>query len=401
MKHVILAILVCVSVVLPAGGVAQPRVATFPVIVVFRDDVPFQGFRRVFRPDARARANPAAWDYLDPGVAGLVQDLEARLGFLADYIYSAALRGFAARLTARQILALERDPAVAYVEADGTMVATAQVLPWGIDRIDADISSTQAGNGSGAISNVSVFIVDTGIGIDHQDLNVVNHVKFTLGPNRDCNGHGTHVAGTAAARDNTIDVVGAAPGAPLTGVKVLNCLGVGSTSGVIKGVDWVAANAVKPAVANMSLGGAASTALDNAVKSSADSGVVYAVAAGNSASDACLESPARAGTHPGVVTTAATDQNDEEASFSNFGPCVDLWAPGVDILSTKLGGGTTTLSGTSMASPHVAGTAALYLSSNPTATPAQVENQLKTNAVSTGTTSKNGDPIDLVYAGLY
>jgi subtilisin family serine protease len=182
---------------------------------------------------------------------------------------------------------------------------------------------------------------------------------------------------------------------------VLGCAGTGSTSGVIKGVDWVTANAVKPAIANLSLGGGASTALDNAVKASADSGVFYSIAAGNSNTNACTSSPARAGTHDGVMTTAATDSNDEEASFSNFGPCVDIWAPGVGILSTRRGGGTTTLSGTSMAAPHVGGTGALYLSSHTLASAAMVEGQLKGDAVSTATVSKDGVSIKLVNAGVY
>jgi subtilisin family serine protease len=204
-----------------------------------------------------------------------------------------------------------------------------------------------------------------------------------------------------AAEDNTQDVVGAAPGAPLTGVKVLGCGGSGTTSGVIKGIDWVTANAVKPAIANMSLGGGASTSLDTAVKNSADSGVFYSIAAGNSGANACNYSPARAGTHNGVMTTAATDSSNKEASWSNFGSCVDIWAPGVSILSTRKGGGTTTMSGTSMAAPHVGGTGALYLSSV-SASPADVENRLKLDAESSmGTKSKDGRTITLIDAGAY
>jgi subtilisin family serine protease len=317
-------------------------------------------------------------------------------------VYSATIRGFAARLTARHIADLENDPMVSYIEPDGTMTIVAQTLPWGIDRIDADVSSTAAGDGQGAVTGVNVYVIDTGIDTKHADLNVVGHVNFAGGRNADCNGHGTHVAGTVAAKDNTIDVVGVAPGARLTGVKVLGCGGSGTTSGVIKGVDWVTANAVKPAAANMSLGGGASSTLDDAVKRSADSGVFYAIAAGNSGANACNYSPARAGTHNGVLTTAATDSSDHEASWSNYGSCVDLWAPGVSILSTKRGGGTTTLSGTSMASPHTAGTGALYLfSQNAGATAAQVESALKTDSAGTGTTSKDGRAIKLVYAGWY
>ncbi|MGQ0813995.1 MAG: S8 family serine peptidase [Gemmatimonadota bacterium] len=328
-------------------------------------------------------------------------DVARSFGVTPRFTYGAALFGFAASVPDGRLAALSNDPRVAYVEEDGVMSAVAQTLPWGIDKIDADISSTKAGDGTGTISNVNVYIIDTGADAKHADLNVVNHVNFASGPNNDCHGHGTHVAGTVAAKDNTSDVVGVAPGAPITGVKVLGCGGTGSNSGVIKGVDWVTANAKKPAIANMSLGGGASQAVDDAVKKSADSGVFYAIAAGNDGADACNFSPARAGTHNGVTTTAATDSNDKEASWSNFGNCVDIWAPGVSILSTKKGGGTTTMSGTSMASPHVGGGGALYLSSNTGASPATVESALKTNATTTANTSKDGRTITRLYVGKF
>jgi subtilisin family serine protease len=381
---------------------AQRPAATFPVIVVFHENAPLEAFAPGYRADGRAAADPAAWGYLNRGVAGAVQALEGRNAFRAEHVYSAALRGFSARLTARQIAAIEDDPNVAYVEPDGEMHVVAQTLPWGIDRVDADTSSTLAGNGAGAIANVNVYIIDTGIA-NHRDLNKINHVNFAGGKNNDCHGHGTHVAGTASARDNTVDVVGVAPGAALTGVKVLSCSGSGSTSGVIKGVDWVTANAVLPAVANMSLGGGISQALDDAVVRSADSGVFYAVAAGNSGADACNSSPARAGagSDNGIMTVAATDAAEIEASWSNYGACVDLWAPGVSILSTRRGGRTTTMSGTSMASPHAAGGGALYLSNNTAATPAEVEAALKNAAVATSTTSKDGRAIVRLHVGPF
>ena len=385
----------------PIVASSQPSSDAVPVIVVFRDDISLQHLEGFYLPDDRARANPPAWTYLDRSVAGAVHFLETRHGFRADHVYSAALRGFAARLNARHIAELENDPNVAYVEADGTMRISAQTLPWGIDRIDADLSSTAAGDGTGAVTNVNAYIIDTGIDTAHSDLSAVGHVNFAGGPNKDCNGHGTHVAGTVAAKDNGSDVVGVAPGAPLTGVKVLGCGGSGSTSGVIKGVDWVTANAKKPAVANMSLGGGANTTLDGAVTKSADSGVFYVIAAGNDGADACSYSPARAGTHNGVMTVAATDRSDNEASWSNYGACVDIWAPGVSILSTRKGGGTTTMSGTSMAAPHGAGTGALYLSNNCGTTTADLEGFIKTNAIATGTTSKNGRAITLDNAGGY
>jgi aqualysin 1 len=318
------------------------------------------------------------------------------------FVYSNTLEGFSAKIPDENLAAVRANPQVDYVEPDGMVHAVYQTLPWGINRIDADISSTRAGNGSGAVSNVNTYIIDTGIKT-HADLNVVKHVNFHSGKNTDCDGHGTHVAGTVAARDDAGDLVGTAPGAPLTGVKVLGCNGSGWTSNIIKGIDWVTANAKKPAVANMSLGGRASKALDDAVRRSASKGIFYAVAAGNAGADACTESPARAGagTNNGIATVAATDSANREANFSNYGKCVDLWAPGVSITSTQLGGGTTTMSGTSMASPHVGGTAALYLSKKMGSSAATVESQLKLDAVATGTSSKDGRAIKLLYAGRY
>ena len=336
-------------------------------------------------------------------VPGLARALAQAHGSAPDFVYENALHGFAALLPEQAVAQLGADERVKFIEPDQEMRAVGQTLPWGIDRIDADISSTHAGNGSGSVTNVNVYIIDTGIDTGHPDLNVVQHVNFAGGVNKDCNGHGTHVSGTVAAKDNTQGVVGVVPGAPLHGVKVLGCGGSGTTSGVIAGIDWVTKNAIKPAVANMSLGGGVSQALDDAVRSSVATGVVYGVAAGNSGADACQSSPARAGagTNNGIITLSAIDQGDNEASFSNFGPCVDMAAPGVSILSTYKGGGYATLSGTSMASPHATGTAALYLSTHPTATPSQVEAQMKLDngGVSKNSKDASGDPI--VYAGKY
>lgn len=388
-RAVFLVVLSSVVAISSTTGVAQRPAASFPVIVLFRGNADLSSHRADFRADDRAAADPDAWGYLNREVVGSVMALERRHGFRADHVYSAAVRGFAARLSARQIAELEQNQDVALVEPDGTMFAVAQTVPWGVARID----------GGQAVNNVNAYIIDTGIDTRHADLNVVGHVRFGSGPNSDCHGHGTHVAGTVAARSNTIDVLGVAAGAKLTGVKVLGCGGSGSTSDVIKGVDWVTQNAVKPAIANMSLGGGVSTALDNAVKASANSGVFYSVAAGNSGTDACTSSPARAGTHVGVMTTAATASNDNEASWSNYGSCVDIWAPGVNVLSTRLKGGTTTMSGTSMAAPHVGGAAAVFLSLNSGMNPADVEIALKGSAVVTQATSKDGATIRVVCAG--
>ena len=351
----------------PAGGSSSGGAERY--IVVLRDNVPGPG--QVANEHARAHG--------------------ASVGF----VYRHAIKGYSAAIPENRLAALKDDPRVAYVEPDGTAYASAQTLPWGIDKIDADTSSTLAGNGSVTGSNVNAYIIDSGIDTAHPDLNVVRHVNFAGGKDTDCNGHGTHVAGTVAAKDNATHVVGVAPDAPLTGVKVLGCSGSGSWSGVIAGIDWVTNNAVKPAVANMSLGGGANKAVDDAVRSSAGSGVFYALAAGNESVNACNRSPARAGagTNNGIATVAATDSADKEASWSNYGSCVDIWAPGVGILSTKKGGGTTTMSGTSMASPHGAGGAALYLSSNAAASPSTVEGALKSAATTTANKSEDGRTI--------
>ena len=340
---------------------------------------------------------------LEPGTASNAVASEharthgARIGF----VYQHALKGYSAVIPKARLAALRADDRVAYVESDGIVTATAQTLPWGIDKIDADVSTTRAGDGAGAVANVNVYVLDTGVDTKHTDLRVVRHVNFAGGPNRDCHGHGTHVAGTIAAKDNATDVVGVAPGAPVTGVKVLGCGGSGTDAGVIKGIDWVTANATKPAIANMSLGGGSSQALDDAVRRSAASGIFYSVAAGNDGAAACNSSPARAGAgvDNGIMTVAATDSTDREASWSNYGSCVDIWAPGVNVLSTKLNGGTSTKSGTSMAAPHGGGGGALYLSGNPAAGPAAVEAALTGAAQTTGTTSKDSSAINRLYVG--
>ncbi|MDQ3892346.1 MAG: S8 family peptidase, partial [Actinomycetota bacterium] len=338
---------------------------------------------------------------LDDGVespsqvaSGIGQRQNLKVGF----VYSHALKGFSALIPNERVAAVRADERVKYLEPDTTMHAVAQTLPWGINRVDADKSSTRAGNGSGSVSNVNAYIIDSGI-YRHTDLNVIKHVNFTGGKNTDCFGHGTHVAGTVAAKDNATAVVGVAPGAPLTGVKVLGCNGGGSASTIVAGIDWVTANAKKPAVANISISGGANTAIDDAVRKSADSGVFYSIAAGNNGANACNYSPARAGagTNNGIATVGATNTSDGATSSSNYGACVDIWAPGARILSTRKGGGTTTKSGTSMASPHVGGGGALYLSSHTSASPTTVESKLTSSATTTGT--KNNYPILREYVG--
>ena len=332
-----------------------------------------------------------------------------RHGAQVLHTYRHALKGYAARIPEQRLDEVRAEERVDYIERDGTVTTVAQKLPWGIDRVDADRSSTRAGNGRGAVSNVNTYIIDSGIDKAHTDLNVVEHENFHGGRNTDTNGHGTHVAGTVAAEDNSTGVVGVAPGAPLTGVKVVGNDGSGSVASLIAGIDWVTLDAQKPgkvrkpAVANLSLDTRANRALDEAVRASAASGVFYSVAAGNDGRNAATRSPARAGAgvNNGIVTTAATNQSNAEPWWSNYGRSVDLWAPGVKILSAKEGGGTTTETGTSMASPHVAGGAALYLSSHRNASPTTVESALKKDASRPGKTSKDGSAIKLLDVGNY
>jgi subtilisin family serine protease len=325
----------------------------------------------------------------------------ARYGASVDNVWSVALHGYSAVIPNDRVAALRADENVSYVVPDGVATVSAQVLPWGVDKIDADLSSTLAGNGSGAITNVDAYVIDTGIDTSHPDLNVVEFRSFTNGPKTDCNGHGSHVAGTIGAKDDSNGVVGVAPGIRLHAIKVLNCAGSGSWSSVINGINYVASTMARPAVANMSLGGPQNSAVDDAVKGAVGHGVFFAVAAGNDGGNACGHSPAAAGTAGGGAAIAATDSSDHEASWSNYGSCVDLWAPGVSIYSTYKSGGYATLSGTSMATPHVAGGAALYLSTHASASPSSVETALKNAAVSTGTTSKDGRAIKREYVRTF
>ena len=329
-----------------------------------------------------------------------------RQGAKVRHLYRHALNGYSTNLTASQAARLRSQPGVAAVVADQTFHISTQTLPTGINRIDGELSSAQSGNGSGEV-NVDIAVIDTGIDLDHPDLNARNGTNCVSpgAPAEDDNGHGTHVAGTAAARDNDIGVVGVAPGARVWAVKVLNAAGSGSTSQIVCGIDWVTANARSVAgieVANMSLGGqslfgsfsgcnSSFDPMHAAICRSVNAGVTYAVAAGNSAANANNFVPA---TYAEVITVSAladfngqpgggaaatcrADQDDTFADFSNYGSDVDLIAPGVCILSTYLGGGYNTLSGTSMASPHVAGAAALYKAGNPGASPAQVRTALQ------------------------
>ncbi|HUF31393.1 MAG TPA: S8 family serine peptidase [Gemmatimonadaceae bacterium] len=332
---------------------------------------------------------------------GATDDLMRSHEGQVHYRYRAALKGFAASLPAPALEGIRRNPNVDYVEADGIMsiAATQSPATWGLDRIDQrnlPLSSSYTYNASG--SGVRSYIIDTGIRSSHNEFGGRASGGFTaISDGRgtdDCNGHGTHVAGTVGGT-----TYGVAKSVSLVPVRVLNCQGSGTTSGVIAGVDWVTANHIKPAVANMSLGGGASSSLDNAVANSISAGVTYAVAAGNSNANACNYSPARVGT---AITVGATTSSDARASYSNFGSCLDLFAPGSSITSawSTSNTATNTISGTSMASPHVAGVAALVLQAGHQS-PSNVRNAIVNNATSGVVSSAgSGSPNLLLYSGF-
>ncbi|WSN36999.1 S8 family peptidase [Streptomyces uncialis] len=340
------------------------------------------------KKDAGLRASTPQGKKLISGYGGTVRTT-----------FRSALNGFTATLSATEARRLAADPKVASVEQNQRVrvQATQTNAPWGLDRID---QAARPLNGTytypdSAGTGVTAFVIDTGVRISHSQLTgrAGNGYDAIEGDTvaQDGNGHGTHVATTIAG-----STYGVAKKARIVAVRVLDNNGSGTTAGVIAGVDWVTRNHSGPSVANMSLGGGASTTLDNAVRNSIASGVTYAVAAGNSGVNASSTSPARV---TQAITVGATSNTDAKASWSNFGSVLDLFAPGVSITAGWHTGdsATNTISGTSMAAPHVAGAAAVYLSSRPTATPAQVSTALVNGATnSVVTTPGSGSPNKLL-----
>jgi hypothetical protein len=345
-----------------ASGAGNQRTAKAPLIINNIENVVPDRYIVVFKDSiTKSRIRTLIEEFIATYDAGVYQS------------YSTALRGFAATLRPPAMEALRAHPDVAYIEAEQVLYLSGeqQDPPWGLDRIDQrdrplddlfSFSSTGAG--------VNVYILDTGIRITHEEFegrafNAYSNVKDDHGFG-DCNGHGTHVAGIIGGK-----TYGVAKSAYLHNVRVVNCDGTALISQVISGIDWVTAHHVKPAVANLSLGGERSDSLDQAVKNSIAAGVVYTIASGNDEKDACQMSPARV---TAALTVGAVDGNDRVPSFSNVGPCLDLFAPGTDIISAWSSSDRAMMmqTGTSMASPFVAGVAALYLEDVPDASPAKV-----------------------------
>ncbi|MEU3604562.1 S8 family peptidase [Streptomyces sp. NPDC035033] len=395
----------------PLATAAQPQAAPEPTPATpATSTTPATPTAPVAPAPLRTSADAVPGEYivtLDKGVDAA--ELARKLGLKPKHVYTSVLNGFAAPLTGLQLEGVRKSLGVKAVEEDTRVASapapsTAPKAPsssWGLDRVDQrqlplNDDFTVNGNGAG----VTAYILDTGIDYTHPEFGGRASAGFDAMPDagvqrgRDCNGHGTHVAGTVAGA-----TYGVARKANLVSVRVLGCDGKGSYAGMIAGMDWVAKNARQPAVLNGSLGGPRSEVLNKAADAVSDAGVLPVIAAGNEAQDACNVSPASAAR---VITVAASDRWDRETSFSNYGPCVSLYAPGQDIVSARLGGGSIAENGTSMAAPHVTGLAALYKQAHPNELPEDVASFLLEESTKDVLTSlSKGTPNRLLFtAGL-
>ncbi|WP_045464326.1 S8 family peptidase [Vibrio hyugaensis] len=346
---------------------------------------------------------PSDSPYFQQSTQQSVDSMSGLYSIQVESVFDRSISGFVATLNTNQLDELRADPRVDYIEQDKMLTlepivsveANQSNAIWGLDRIDQrSLPLDRNYNANFDGTGVTAYVIDTGVNNSHVEFGGRSVSGYDFVDNdsdsSDCNGHGTHVAGTIGGSQ-----YGVAKNVNIVGVRVLSCSGSGSTSGVIAGVDWVAANASGPSVANMSLGGGQSVALDSAVQSVVQSGVSFMLAAGNSNADACNYSPARVASG---VTVGSTTSSDSRSSFSNWGSCVDVFAPGSQIKSAWYDGGYKTISGTSMATPHVAGVAALYLQENNALSPSQLEALIAERASNGKFSDSRGSVNKLLYS---
>ncbi|MEE1938376.1 S8 family peptidase [Streptomyces sp. TRM 70361] len=394
------AALVLTGATAATAGAAAPDPGSAPLGTVRGAEAPdtVDGEYIVVLKDSGSRARQLR---AAEGVRDKAEELTDTFGGRPDRTFDSALKGFSLKATEKQARRLAADPAVAYVEANrverGDDVQTDP--SWGLDRIDQrDLPLDASYTYRGTASNVTAYVVDSGINISHEDFGGRASYGYNfVDGNRtaeDCHGHGTHVAGILGS-----GTYGVAKGVKLVAVKVLNCNNLGTTAALLAGYDWVAENAVKPAVVNVSIGGSPSDAKSAMIRKLVDAGLTITASAGNKGTDACAQSPAL---EESVITVAATARDDSKPSWSNHGSCVDVFAPGASVPSLGIDSDTAvrTMSGTSMSAPYATGVAALYVAENPGATPDQVSRALLTGATGDRVTGAGaGSPNLLLHSG--